>query len=88
VLNWCRGGCRATHLTDPKAVEVTCRIKQEIIPFLSREAETQERINEKHCYQSNNYSTENNSLGKHITDYIQNLKKEETKLVETPDLPD
>jgi radical SAM protein with 4Fe4S-binding SPASM domain len=88
VLNWCRGGCRAVHLTDLKAVELTCRIKQEIINFILRETETQGYNNKSYNNCQCNHSTENNDLEKYIVDYMKNLKKEEIKLVETPDLPD
>jgi radical SAM protein with 4Fe4S-binding SPASM domain len=88
VLNWCRGGCRAVHLTDMKAVELTCRIKHEIINFILRETETQGYNNKSYNNCRCSHSTENNGLGKYIVDYVKNLKKEEIKLVETPDLPD
>jgi sulfatase maturation enzyme AslB (radical SAM superfamily) len=39
VLHWCRGGCRAVHLTDEKAIDITCKIKQEIIPFILQETQ-------------------------------------------------
>jgi radical SAM protein with 4Fe4S-binding SPASM domain len=34
VLNWCRGGCRALH-GNKKVMDVTCKIKQKIIPFVN-----------------------------------------------------
>jgi radical SAM protein with 4Fe4S-binding SPASM domain len=59
VLNWCRGGCRAVHLTDMKAVELTCKIKQEIINFILRETQN----NYRQSYQQNcNHQHENNDL--------------------------
>jgi radical SAM protein with 4Fe4S-binding SPASM domain len=85
VLNWCRGGCRAVHLTDKKAVDITCKIKQEIIPFILREIQGYSNRN----YGNFNYNRqhENNDLNKYINDYVKNLPKENIKLVETPDLP-
>jgi radical SAM protein with 4Fe4S-binding SPASM domain len=83
VLNWCRGGCRAVHLTDMKAVELTCKIKQEIINFILRETQGYNNRNSNNC---NCHSS--NDLDKYITDYVKNLPKEDIKLVETPDLPD
>jgi radical SAM protein with 4Fe4S-binding SPASM domain len=84
VLNWCRGGCRAVHLTDMKAVELTCKIKQEILNFILRETKNYNQNNNCQC----NHSTENNDLDKYINDYIKNLPKEEIKLVDTPPLPE
>jgi radical SAM protein with 4Fe4S-binding SPASM domain len=82
VLNWCRGGCRAVHLTDMKAVDLTCKIKREIINFILRETQNNNRnSNNCNCHSSND-------LDKYITDYIKNLPKEEIKLVETPELVD
>jgi uncharacterized protein len=83
ILNWCRGGCRAVHLTDMKAVELTCKIKQEIINFILKETQgyNNRQSNNCNCHSSND-------LDKYITDYVKNLPKEEIKLVETPDLPD
>ena len=34
VLHWCRGGCRAIHESNAKAVDITCRIKQEIVNYI------------------------------------------------------
>jgi radical SAM protein with 4Fe4S-binding SPASM domain len=34
ILQYCRGGCRAVNMTDEKAVEVTCKIKQEVVKFI------------------------------------------------------
>jgi radical SAM protein with 4Fe4S-binding SPASM domain len=85
VLNWCRGGCRAVHLTDMKAVELTCKIKQEIIPFISKETE---RYN--HKYQQNNCNCthqQEGSLDDIIKDYIPKTGIE-PMFVETPPLPE
>jgi radical SAM protein with 4Fe4S-binding SPASM domain len=84
VLNWCRGGCRAVHLTDMKAVELTCKIKQEIINFILRETQGYNNRNSNNC----NHQHDNGGLDKILKDYIKNLPKEEIKLVETPDLPE
>jgi radical SAM protein with 4Fe4S-binding SPASM domain len=96
VLNWCRGGCRAVHLTDMKAVELTCRIKQEIINFILRETKNSgynSHPNLSTCYHNtchtHNRSNENNNdLDKYINDYIENIPVEGIKLVETPSLPE
>jgi radical SAM protein with 4Fe4S-binding SPASM domain len=95
VLNWCRGGCRAVHLTDMKAVEITCeitcKIKQEIIDFILKETNNHNN----HRYYCNNCDCDCNhdhrsdsTLDSYIKDYVQNLPKEETMFVETPPLPE
>jgi radical SAM protein with 4Fe4S-binding SPASM domain len=86
VLNWCRGGCRAVHLTDMKAVHLTCRIKQEIINFILKETQGYNRsTNNCDC---NNHSHDENELDKYISDYIkEKIKTDEIKFVDTPDLP-
>jgi radical SAM protein with 4Fe4S-binding SPASM domain len=84
VLNWCRGGCRAVHLTDMKAVDVTCRIKQEIINFILRETQGYNNRSSHNC--NCNHSTKNSDLDTYISNYIKDLPKEEIKLVETPPL--
>jgi uncharacterized protein len=84
VLNWCRGGCRAVHLTDMKAVEITCRIKQEIINFILKET-----VN--YQYRNNNYNCNHrpdDSLDGILKDYIANTPKTEAMSVNTPELPD
>jgi uncharacterized protein len=83
VLNWCRGGCRAVHLTDMKAVELTCKIKQEIINFILRETQNNNR-NSNNC----NHKHDNGELNKIFEDWIKNLPKEEIKFVETPKIPE
>jgi radical SAM protein with 4Fe4S-binding SPASM domain len=84
VLNWCRGGCRAVHLTDMKAVEITCRIKQEIIGFILKEAQNNNKNSNNCCC---NHS--HNELDKYINDYVkEKIKTDEIKFVETPALPD
>jgi radical SAM protein with 4Fe4S-binding SPASM domain len=64
VLNWCRGGCRAVHLTDKKATDLTCRIKQEIIPFIIKET------------MSYHIHGQNDGECHHINDEIENIIKE------------
>jgi radical SAM protein with 4Fe4S-binding SPASM domain len=83
VLNWCRGGCRAVHLTDMKAVEITCKIKQEIINFIIKETQGyNKKSNNCGC---NNHS--HNELDKIISDYVKGkIKTDEIKFVETPPL--
>jgi radical SAM protein with 4Fe4S-binding SPASM domain len=83
VLNWCRGGCRAVHLTDMKAVEITCKIKQEIINFILKETNN-------YRYYRNNYDCDRRSdskLDSYIENYVKNPKAE-TMFVETPPLPE
>jgi radical SAM protein with 4Fe4S-binding SPASM domain len=86
VLNWCRGGCRAVHLSDMKAVELTCKIKREIINFILRETE---RYN---YYQRNsicNHQSDEN-LDDIIKEYLTNMPntKIEPMFVETAPLSD
>jgi radical SAM protein with 4Fe4S-binding SPASM domain len=85
ILNWCRGGCRAVHLTDMKAVELTCKIKQEIINFILRETQNN-NYRQSHQHNCNHHSNNNsnNDLDNIIKDYVKNLKEEETKLIKTP----
>jgi uncharacterized protein len=86
VLNWCRGGCRAIHLTDMKAVELTCKIKQEIINFILRETQNN---NYRQSHQHNcNHQHDNGGLDKIFEDWIKNLKKEDVKIIGTPELPE
>jgi radical SAM protein with 4Fe4S-binding SPASM domain len=81
VLNWCRGGCRAVHLTDMKAVEITCKIKQEIINFMLKETQGYTTSNNCGCNHSHN------ELDKYIIDYVkEKIKTDELKFVETPPL--
>lgn len=80
VLNWCRGGCRAVHLSDMKAVNVTCKIKQAIIPFIQYETNNKHR----QC---------NHLLNAQIDRYVENYTTEknlqsEPQFVETPPLPE
>jgi radical SAM protein with 4Fe4S-binding SPASM domain len=89
VLNWCRGGCRAVHLTDMKAVEITCKIKQEIVDFILKETNNHNN----HRYYRNNCDCNHDhrsdsTLDSYIKDYVQNLPKAETMFVETPPLPE
>jgi uncharacterized protein len=84
VLNWCRGGCRAIHLTDKKAVDITCKIKQEVMSFILRETQ--------------NYNPKSNGCNHHVNfeegfkkiidGYIEKMSKSgiEPKYVETPSL--
>jgi radical SAM protein with 4Fe4S-binding SPASM domain len=87
VLNWCRGGCRAVNLTDKKAVDITCRIKQEIIPFILRETKKYNYRNNKCNCHSNEDSFEK-GFEKIINDYAERISKSgiEPKYVETPPL--
>jgi radical SAM protein with 4Fe4S-binding SPASM domain len=86
VLNWCRGGCRAVHLSDMKAVEITCIIKQEIFNFMLKETQGYNRSpNNCGC---NNHSHNENELDKMINNYIkEKIKTDEIKFVDTPPLP-
>jgi radical SAM protein with 4Fe4S-binding SPASM domain len=83
VLNWCRGGCRAVHLTDMKAVEITCRIKQEIIDFILKE--TQNGGYRRYSGHNHDHGA---GLIKIIGDYVESMPKDGIKFVETPPLPD
>jgi uncharacterized protein len=85
VLNWCRGGCRAVHLTDKKAVAITCRIKQEIINFILKETSNSSY---NHSHNCNCNHSSNDGLDKYLNDYIQEqATKAESRFVETPPLP-
>ena len=90
VLNWCRGGCRAVHQSDMKAVEVTCRFKQDIIPFLNYmtmgdNGSAQLQNNNCACMQPGCKCDETaNGIDKLFDDYINNT--DEHVLVDTPDL--
>jgi uncharacterized protein len=88
VLNWCRGGCRAVHLTDMRAVELTCRIKQEIINFILREIRNGGYNNQNVCCGNNHSNSNDNDLDRYINDYIKGMPVEAIKLIETPSLPD
>jgi uncharacterized protein len=85
VLNWCRGGCRAMHLKNIKALDIACKIKQEIIPFILKETEHY------HYYQHSNCNHQlDRDLDNIIKDYIANISKSDIKpmFVETPPLPE
>jgi radical SAM protein with 4Fe4S-binding SPASM domain len=86
ILNWCRGGCRAVHLSDMKAVDLTCRIKQEIIPFIIKETEHYSYRQRSNCNCDNQAD---GNLDNMIKDYITSMPKAEIKpmFVETPALP-
>jgi radical SAM protein with 4Fe4S-binding SPASM domain len=80
ILEYCRGGCRSAH-HDKKAVEVTCRIKQELINFILNGTKTS-RTN---CHH-------NHELDMMFDTYItEQLKKQASEVqpmfVETPPLP-
>jgi radical SAM protein with 4Fe4S-binding SPASM domain len=80
VLNWCRGGCRAVHLADMKAVEITCKIKQEIIPFIQRETGMGQR--------QYGHST-SFQIDRYIERYVaEKISEPEPQFVETPPLPE
>jgi radical SAM protein with 4Fe4S-binding SPASM domain len=87
ILNWCRGGCRAVHLTDQKAVEITCRIKQEIFNFMLKETQyCKQNNNHFHC----NYDHQpDDTLDRIIKDYTTNPPNigVTPMFVETPPLP-
>jgi radical SAM protein with 4Fe4S-binding SPASM domain len=86
VLNWCRGGCRAVHLTDMKAVEITCKIKKEIINFILKETNNdyQKSRNNTHC---NCNHASNDGLDTYFDNYIkESMAKAEPMFVETPPL--
>jgi radical SAM protein with 4Fe4S-binding SPASM domain len=82
VLNWCRGGCRAVHLSDMKAVEITCRIKQEVIGFILKESNGYNR----QCGCGHNHGSDN-TINSYIEEYAKSAKAEAI-FVETPPLPD
>jgi radical SAM protein with 4Fe4S-binding SPASM domain len=63
VLNWCRGGCRAVNLTDKKAVDITCRIKQEIIPFIWKKTQNHNQNNHQNC-----------NCNHHLDDTLENIR--------------
>jgi uncharacterized protein len=61
ILHWCRGGCRAVNMTNKKAVEVTCRIKQEIVTFILDKRQELNKNNENNRGQnSSNYNHKQN----------------------------
>ncbi len=85
VLNWCRGGCRAVHLSDKKAVGITCRIKQEIIQFILKEMQNHKPQNNTYnCYHQSDTTLEN-IIRKYFVDLAQSDIK--PMFVETPPLP-
>jgi radical SAM protein with 4Fe4S-binding SPASM domain len=90
VLNWCRGGCRAVHLTDKKAVDVTCRIKQKIIPFILKEMYNNNRNGYRNYSTSNCGECHNHQLDGGLDDIIKEYILEHDKtgpmFVETPSL--
>jgi hypothetical protein len=68
-----------------KAVDLTCKIKQEIINFILKETQDYNR-NSNNC-DCNNHS--HNELDKYISDYVkEKVKTNEIKFVETPELVD
>jgi radical SAM protein with 4Fe4S-binding SPASM domain len=86
ILNWCRGGCRAVHLSDMKAVDLTCRIKQEIILFILKETEHYRYRQHSNCNCDNQAD---GNLDNMIKNYIMSMPKAgiEPMFVETPALP-
>jgi radical SAM protein with 4Fe4S-binding SPASM domain len=84
VLNWCRGGCRSLH-KNKKVIDVTCKIKQEIIPFINREI---------YKYPCNGYNRHSHShrfeedLNEMIEKYTMAALKAGSMFVETPPSPD
>jgi radical SAM protein with 4Fe4S-binding SPASM domain len=81
VLNWCRGGCRAVHLNDKETVDITCKIKKEIITFILKETQNH-KCNHNHSEEENF----ENGLEKLLNDHIEEILKSdiEPKYVETP----
>ena len=78
VLQWCRGGCRVIHQSDQKAVEITCKIKQEVINFILKNTFQQQQF-------SNNCNCEsNNWFDKLLQDYVAGNK--EPVYVDTPSI--
>jgi uncharacterized protein len=49
ILQYCRGGCRVANLTNKKAIEVTCEIKQKVLEFILN----QKRNSNKNCNRNN-----------------------------------
>lgn len=90
ILHWCRGGCRSVHLLDKKAVDVTCRIKREVIKTML----LQSNSNNNSFISCNNHSDTDmkhssiaaSGLNSKIEEHINSLSLEEIKLVETPPL--
>jgi radical SAM protein with 4Fe4S-binding SPASM domain len=84
VLNWCRGGCRALH-KNKKVIEVTCKIKQEIIPFVNREIY-------KYPYKGYNSHSHSHQSGGDLDEMVKKYAVEALKakpmFVKTPPLPD
>jgi radical SAM protein with 4Fe4S-binding SPASM domain len=87
VLNWCRGGCRAVHLNDKKSVDITCKIKQEVINFILKETQNYNYKNNSHDHHLNDDSFEK-GFEKIINDYAERISKSsiELEFVETPPL--
>jgi uncharacterized protein len=73
ILNWCRGGCRAVHLTNKKAIEVTCLIKQEVFNFLLSQNIIQNNLGEQ---------VQNN-----LFQMFKEYGKKDLRTIETPKIP-
>jgi radical SAM protein with 4Fe4S-binding SPASM domain len=91
ILNWCRGGCRVIHLNDKKAVDITCKIKREVINFILRETQNDNYRDSHNCGYNHYHSMDNktdNSFEKIINNYIERISESsvEPKFVETPPL--
>lgn len=93
VLNWCRGGYRAIHSTDKKAVDVTCRIKQEIVPFILQETQNFGYGGNGNCNCNHNHShqpEQDDTFDNIIKNYLVDFPKSDIKptFVKTPMLED
>jgi radical SAM protein with 4Fe4S-binding SPASM domain len=57
ILNWCRGGCRATY-DNPAVAKITCRTKKEVMDFIFTEIK--------------DYHPKSNSLNDIMNNFIKN----------------
>jgi radical SAM protein with 4Fe4S-binding SPASM domain len=87
ILQWCRGGCRATH-QNKDIVAVTCEIKRDIFDYIVQKANEQQyrgkRQNQYRSYNNINDQNQGNKFDMMIQEYISS-NKDSQQYIQTPD---
>ena len=87
ILQWCRGGCRATH-QNKDVIAVTCDIKRDVFSYIIQKANEQnygKRGQNQYCFHGhNNNQEQNNKFDVLIREYINNNENNQ-QYIQTPD---